>query len=210
MALVLMHMKIPKYLTKKLFLLILLVVVILIFNLIYYFAPKSFIKSSEKQTATQNIIEIKEPSAPGLPVRLKIPSMEIDVPLEYVGVTASGAMDIPKSTDKVGWFELGTRPGEIGTAVMAGHYGLYAGKPSVFDNLHNLVKGDKITIKDDKGSDIVFVVRETQSFDPQADATIVFSSDDEKSHLNLITCEGDWNKDDKSFSKRLVVFTDKE
>ena len=27
-------------------------------------------------------------------------------------------------------------------------------------------------------------------------------------HLNLITCDGEWNEDQKTFSKRLVVFSD--
>jgi hypothetical protein len=55
-----------------------------------------------------------------------------------------------------------------------------------------------------------FVVRESRSFNPNADASDVFNSNDEKSHLNLITCEGSWNKDSKSYSQRLVIFTDKE
>ena len=71
-------------------------------------------------------------------------------------------------------------------------------------------QGDKIYIEDEKGKAITFVVREKRSYDPKADASEVFSSDDEASHLNLITCEGSWNKDSKSYPKRLVVFTDKE
>ncbi|MFZ2299818.1 MAG: class F sortase [Candidatus Moraniibacteriota bacterium] len=54
------------------------------------------------------------------------------------------------------------------------------------------------------------MVRESRSFDPDADALDVFSSDDGKAHLNLITCEGVWDKASKRYSKRLVVFTDKE
>ena len=181
---------------------------ILITIVSYFIYDKIIRKPSPPVTDTATVAQ--EIAVPGLPKRLKIPSINVDVPLEYVGVTATGAMDIPKSTQDVGWFEFGKRPGEIGNAVLAGHFGLYAGKPSVFDNLHELKKDEKIIIEDENGAIITFVVRESKSFDPTADATEVFSSDDEKSHLNLITCQGDWNKDDKSFSQRLVVFADKE
>jgi hypothetical protein len=46
-------------------------------------------------------------------------------------------------------------------------------------------------------------------FDPSADATAVFISNDGSSHLNLITCDGVWDKQAKQYSKRLVVFADR-
>ena len=143
----------------------------------------------------------------GLPMRLKIPKIDVDASVEYVGLTYDGAMDIPKNPDDVAWFELGPRPGENGSAVMAGHYG---GKASAFDNLYKLRKGDKLYIEDDKGATITFMVRENRRYDPNADASSVFSSSDGSAHLNLITCEGTWNKVSKSYSTRLVVFADKE
>lgn len=146
----------------------------------------------------------------GLPVRLKIPGININTALEFVGLTPDGAMDIPKSQDAVAWFELGPRPGETGSAVIAGHYGWQNNKASAFDYLHKLRPGDKLYIVDDKGAIISFVVRESRSYDPNADTAAVFDSNDEKSHLNLITCEGVWNKISQSYPKRLVVFTDKE
>jgi hypothetical protein len=53
------------------------------------------------------------------------------------------------------------------------------------------------------------VVREIQRYDPNADASSVFSSNDGKSHLNLITCEGIWDEVSQSYPQRLVIFTDK-
>jgi LPXTG-site transpeptidase (sortase) family protein len=119
-------------------------------------------------------------------------------------------MDVPKNRDNVGWFELGPRPGENGGAVMAGHYGRQNGKGSVFDDLHKLRKGDKVYIEDEKGATISFVVREIRRYNFKADASGVFSSSDGKSHLNLVTCEGVWDETTQQYSKRLVVFTDRE
>ena len=147
----------------------------------------------------------------GLPIRLKIPKIRVNAAVEHVGMTPAGAMDVPKNPSNAGWFNLGQRPGQIGSAVIAGHYGRWRnGKRSVFDNLYKLRKGDKLYIEDDTGTVISFVVRETRKYDPDADASDVFGSNDGKAHLNLITCEGAWNRISKSYPKRLIIFTDKE
>lgn len=145
-----------------------------------------------------------------LPVYIKIPKIKVDTALEYVGLTPDGIMDIPKSPDSVAWFSLGARPGEIGSAVLSGHYGWKNGIQAVFDNLHKLRSGDKIYVEDEKGAIIVFVVREIRKYGQKAYAADVFNSNDGKVHLNLVTCEGAWNKAEKSYSDRLVVFADKE
>ena len=147
----------------------------------------------------------------GLPVRLKIPGINVDAVVEYVGLTSNGDMDVPREPTDVAWFELGQRPGVNGSAVIAGHYGRWKnGEGSIFDDLNKLRKGDKLYIEDDKGVIIPFVVRESRRYDPKADASDVFGSNDGKSHLNLITCEGVWGEVSKNYSERLVVFTDKE
>lgn len=175
--------------------------------------------SADSSSATPTEIVIIPPpvslsaseSVFGLPVRLKIPVINVDASIEAVGLTPGGAMDVPKNPDGVGWFDLGPHPGNIGSAVIAGHYGIWKnGQETVFDNLNKLQSGDKINVLDDQGTSISFVVRESLSFDPNADASSVFVSDDGKSHLNLITCEGTWDAASKSYSKRLVVFADKE
>lgn len=145
-----------------------------------------------------------------LPARLVIPVLNVDSIVEYVGVTNGGEMDVPKGPTSTGWFDLGPRPGEQGSAVISGHFGWKNGIPAVFDNLNKLKKGDKIYTTDDKGMSTTFTVREIRSYDRNADASEVFGSNDGKAHLNLVTCQGVWNKAKKSYSERLVVFTDKE
>ena len=147
---------------------------------------------------------------PAMPTRLMIPAINVDTILERVGLTSKGAVDIPKNQDNAAWFELGSRPGENGVAIITGHYGWKDNKPSAFDNLYKLHVGDKLLVENENGTTTIFVVRETRRYSPDADASDVFVSEDGGPHLNLITCEGDWNKTTKSYSKRLVVFADKE
>jgi LPXTG-site transpeptidase (sortase) family protein len=118
---------------------------------------------------------------------------------------------VPKGHANAAWFNLGSRPGDDGSAVITGHYGIWKnGMPTVFNNLYKLRKGDKLYVKDKKGITVTFIVRELRTYSPDDDASDVFNSSDGRSHLNLITCQGAWNKVSKSYPKRLVVFTDKE
>ncbi len=151
-----------------------------------------------------------EQTGPGLPARLRIPKIGVDAPVEYVGLALDGAMDTPSNLDDVAWLKLGQRPGEIGNAVFAGHYGRKNGKASVFDNLYKLRKGDRLYIEDDKGVSVSFGVQGSLRYGASENAADVFGSSDGKAHLNLITCEGVWNPVSKSYPKRLVVFADKE
>lgn len=194
--------------------------VVIVFNLFsqnFYTESASLVSShilqdliNNKTIVSQNTSSEKTTS-PGLPVRLKIPKINVDATFEYVGLTLDGIMDIMQSPDDVAWFELGPRPGEKGNAVIAGHYGRWKnGQGSVFDDLNKIRKGDKLYIEDSNGSTIIFVVSEFKIYDANGDASDVFSSKDEKAHLNLVTCSGIWNKDSENYSERLVVFADKE
>lgn len=141
-------------------------------------------------------------------IRLEIPSISVDASVKSVGLTKEGIMDSPNNAYDVWLFLLGKRPGESGSAVIAGHYGVWKnGSVSVFNKLDRLKKWDKIHIGDGKWWSISFVVRESKIYDLEADALEVFVSNDGKAYLNLITCVLD--KQTKKYSKRLVVFTEK-
>lgn len=165
---------------------------------------------SGPSTATVKVIPLQVPAGLGLPIRLKIPSINVDAAVEYVGVLPDGSMDVPKGPSTVGWFQFGPSPGETGSAVIAGHFGWKDRTPAVFDNLYTLKTGDKLYVIDDNGRATTFLVRGIRLYDPKSDSRGVFISNDGKAHLNLVTCEGVWDPTSKSYSKRLVVFTDRE
>lgn len=169
---------------------------------------------------TKNFAEVKssefnrssvflEQSKIGIPANLKIPKLNINTNLVDVGITPQGAVDAPTTPTAAAWFNLGPRPGEEGSSVIVGHYGWKNSEPAVFDDLHKLQKGDKIYVQDENMVTSTFVVTGSQSYDQKANTDEVFFSRDGKAHLNLITCGGVWNKVDKSYSRRLVVFADK-
>lgn len=145
----------------------------------------------------------------GLPVRILIPSLKVDAAIDRVGLTPDGSMGIPKIPRNAAWFNLGPRPGEIGSAAIAGHVNWWNGATAVFAKLNKLKPGDKIVIRDNKSNNITFVVRKSFSYGSKDDVADVFSSSDNEAHLNLITCSGVWNKRAQQYSKRLVVFSDR-
>lgn len=108
------------------------------------------------------------------------------------------------------WYKLGPKPGEKGSAVIAGHYGWANGQGAVFNELHTLQPGDKVSVYDKNGPTLTFIVRETRNYRPDDDATEVFRSTGEKARLNLITCGGSWDYHRQTYSDRLVVFSDLE
>lgn len=145
-----------------------------------------------------------------VPIRLTIPKINVDAFVETVSLAKDGAMDVPKGPNNTAWFDLGPRPGESGSAVIAGHSGWKGGEPAVFDNLNKLNIGDKLYIEGKNGITAVFVIHKIKTYDLFTNPSDVFSSTDGKSHLNLITCNGIWDKVSKNSSGRLVVFADME
>jgi LPXTG-site transpeptidase (sortase) family protein len=180
--------------------------------LVFFAIPGLPVQDSYAQpVATSTVSPALKNITPGLPVRITIPKIKVNATIESVGLTSQGEVGIPKGPVSAAWFNLSPRPGSAGSAIITGHYGVWKnGTPTVFNNLSKLRQGDKIYVKDGKGATITFVVRELRIFNLKSDVTDVFVSGDAKAHLNLITCEGIWNKVSKSYSGRLVVFADKE
>ena len=199
-----------KILSRKTLLIIALVSLAFSLVSIFYFSFKDLIYIKEPSISKKTVTSDEGANLNlSLPVRLKIPKINVDTFLESVGLTSEGAVGTPEKQEDAAWFNLGPRPGEIGTAIITGHYGYWLnGKGSVFDNLYRLRVGDLLYVEDDDGQIIPFVIRKIQRYDATANAAEALVSSDGKPHLNLITCEGTWNKLSKSYSQRLVIFAD--
>lgn len=159
--------------------------------------------------AQEDVVAPVVSADPADPIRIRIPTINVDAAIGSVGLTDEGAMDVPKNPVDTGWYEGGPRPGEAGSAAIAGHVDWLNGGDAVFTDLDQVKPGDMVMVENGAGEISSFVVREVRTYDPTADATEVFSSTDGESHLNLITCSGVWDTGAMQYSERLVVFTDK-
>jgi LPXTG-site transpeptidase (sortase) family protein len=185
---------------KRYFIRLLLILALVTFSLgLFYFIKNNNQKKVFPGQTVNNLTF-------GLPVKLIIPPINVSADIQYLGVNPKGEMAVPGNIVDVGWFKLGPLPGEIGSAVIAGHFNGVNNQAGVFANLDKLKPGDKLSVIDDKGVSVTFVVRESRLYD-SGFADDVFSQND-SAHLNLVTCDGLWDKVKKSYTKRLVVFTD--
>ena len=143
------------------------------------------------------------------PVRLIIPAIAINAPVEDVGVQPNADLATPAQNPwvDVGWYNLGPQPGERGSAVIDGHLDRPGGFPAVFWYLRDLHVGDEVLVKNSSGKTLRFQVTRVALYAPQ-DAPIqdIFGNWS-GTYLNLITCAGDWIPSQHQTNLRLVVYT---
>jgi len=191
---------------KKRLLYISLIILIPILAIDVYYVSKTLQEKKIETVIAQKSSPIP-PNVPFIPQRLVIPALSIDTNIQQVGKDATGHMDVPNNWTDAGWYDLGYHPGEKGNAVIAGHYDNNLGLPAVFYYLKKLKPGDEIILLDAQNKKETFVVTGSQGvsvINPPLDKIFGPSS---VASLNLITCEGVWNKKTRSYNERLVVFS---
>jgi sortase A len=177
--------------------------------LAFYERASSQVLAQEVVSVSAQVPKINEVPDVGAPVRIKIPSIQVNAVIREVGKTPSGAMGVPELPRDTAWYKLGPKPGENGSAVIAGHVDWWYGVTGVFKNLKKLKPGDRILVEDDQGTSYAFIVRKSHTYGLKDDTTEVFRSSDRTAYLNLVTCAGVWDRVFKMYSKRLVVFAEK-
>jgi sortase A len=140
-----------------------------------------------------------------VPVELRVPAAGIDAHVQQVGTTDDGSMDVPSNFSDVAWFAPGYRPGEYGSAVFDGHVS-NVDSAAVFFYVEDLAPGNKVYVKGDDGTELMFQVTAVKSY-PLDGAPMdeIFGSTDWP-RLALITCGGDWHEDIHLFDHRTVVY----
>ena len=142
------------------------------------------------------------------PQRLRIPAIDVDAAVQYVGVNAAGNMAAPSNFKDVAWYKYGPVPGASGSSVIAGHLNNGLGLDGVFADLKNLEAGDEIMVTREDGSEARFVVTEKRVYPyDEVPGDIVFNPAG-PARLNLITCAGKWIKNLKTYNERLIVFAE--
>ena len=173
--------------------------------------------STKTQKPLSTKIQQSSPTKPqspteiiGIPQHLAIPAIKVDANIEQVGLDPQRNMDVPKTDITVGWYKLGYKPGEKGSAVFDGHLDRADGSPAVFWKISDLKAGDKIITPDSNGYSYSFSVTRLVKY-PYDGLPLneVFGLSD-KAKLNLITCNGAWSSTTKNYSHRLVVYSQRD
>ncbi len=139
------------------------------------------------------------------PVSLVIPSIGVTTSLVHLGLTSSGALQVPSSTGVAGWYTGSPRPGAIGSAVIAGHIDSVAG-PGVFYRLSQLHRGDRVYVRRADGTLAIFEVTQVLSYAKDDFPTAAVYGPVPDPELRLITCGGTFDYSTRSYLSNTVVY----
>ena len=165
-------------------------------------ATTSFANNEESARLETHLDDSSTNEDNNIPVRVIIPSIKLDTSIVSVGLNAKGEMDVPSGkTKNVGWYEDGTVPGELGSAVLDAH--VFA----AFARLRELKEGADVYVVENNGNKLHFKVTFRKVY-PLADVPLkrLFLTKDAKM-LNLITCAGSLTRNRSTYDHRLIVYT---
>ncbi len=155
-------------------------------------------------------VEAPEPEAEPVadPTAIRLPSIGIEAPVVNVALEDDRSMEIPDDVSTTGWYELGVAPGESsGTAVISGHVDSREQGRGAFWDLRRMDVDDIVTVDHADGSTSEWRVVARTSYPkdelPIADIFTRFGDP----RLVLITCDGYFDRDARSYSDNVVVYT---
>lgn len=142
------------------------------------------------------------------PIALDIPTIAVHSELQHLGLTASGALEVPTYPryHDAAWYKYSSEPGSPGPAVILGHVDSVQDGHSVFFDLGSLRPGDEILVTRFDGLIAVFAVDGVRSYPKDQFPTFLVYGDTDRASLRLITCGGRWNRAAHSFEDNIIVF----
>jgi sortase (surface protein transpeptidase) len=145
------------------------------------------------------------PKPVAAPVSLTIPLIGVQTQLITLGLTPSGALQVPSTTSVAGWYTGSPRPGAIGSAIIVGHIDSFRG-PGVFFRLVKLTRGDRVYVKRADGTLVEFSVTSVQRYLKDRFPTEDVYGPVPDPELRLITCGGAFDAATGHYLSNIVVY----
>src|SRR5580692_8848005 len=139
------------------------------------------------------------------PVSLDIPAIGVQTRLIRLGLTSSGAMQVPSTTSVAGWYTGSPRPGAVGAAVIVGHIDSVSG-PGIFFRLPLMKPGELIYVRRANHSLAVFRVTAVHQYLKAAFPTSAVYGAVPDAQLRLITCGGAFDFATGHYLSNTIVF----
>jgi hypothetical protein len=153
---------------------------------------------------------------PIVPVRLSIPSIDVDAAVEsrgtvryenaFTGQPVTG-FGVPESMATTSWWSDGPQPGSGQMAVVLGHQN--AAGPAVFNRLEELRPGDRMTLTDADGAVLTLeVLGEPLTGLDKATSALAdaLNGHPAEAGLALVTCGGEYDPEAQASEDNTVVF----
>ncbi|MEV6972474.1 class F sortase [Kitasatospora sp. NPDC093806] len=140
-------------------------------------------------------VSVAPPLGPSAPTRIRIPAVRLDAPVTGLGLDRDGHLQTPPEADRnlAGWYRGGAAPGQLGTAIIAGHVDNHTG-PAVFYHLGSLHRGDRVEILREDGRTAVYQLYAIEVHDRKdfPDDRVYRQAAD--AQLRVITCGGGYDE----------------
>lgn len=177
-------------------------------------SPTVQVQAQAQAQEVPAVVPVSPAPPPPPPAETKIPgpylnieAIGINIPLGQTSLDKQGHLAVPANPNAAAWYKLGPKIGELGTALITGHYDANGGRPGVFYNLKKLQTGDEIKVGRSDGSVAIFIVDKLVSYsqDDTFPWNLVYSTTG-LSGLRIITCDGTYNPRTGKYSRNLVVY----
>jgi sortase (surface protein transpeptidase) len=139
------------------------------------------------------------------PVSLTIPSIGVRTGLVHLGLTSSGALQVPSSTSVAGWYTGSARPGATGAAVIVGHIDSKS-QAGIFFRLRLLHAGSRVYVRRADGTLAVFAVTSVRSYPKSRFPTLAVYGPVPDAELRLITCGGAFDSATGHYLSNVIVY----
>ena len=139
------------------------------------------------------------------PTHLRIPAIGLSATVASLGIKADQTVEVPENPAEVGWYRLGARPGQDGSAVLLGHVDSTEG-PAVFYRLRSLTRGDEVDVRGADGSTTRFEVTSIATYaNEDFPAQKVYRATGSPG-LALVTCGGRYDAARGGYQSNVVVY----
>jgi hypothetical protein len=139
-------------------------------------------------------------------VRLNVPDVGIDAPIDPVGVTSAGLLQLPDDVHRIGWYRFGPAPGQPqGSAVLAGHVDSWNQGLGTLSRLRSVEPGQRIAVTDATGRVTRWQVATRQLVAKQQLPLPELFTRAGTPRLVLVTCGGPFDERLRSYRDNLVV-----
>ena len=168
-------------------------------------AAKAGSQAADGAAAARGFRSVRDYPATSAPTFLRIPRIHVASSLDRLGRLRDGTVQPPSRWQVPGWYQLGPRPGEPGSAVILGHVDSTSG-PAVFFRLRELRHRDQILVSRADGSSVRFVVQRTGEYPKKWFPTDQVYYPTLTPELRLVTCGGQFDFSTGHYRSNIIVF----
>jgi hypothetical protein len=139
------------------------------------------------------------------PTGVRVPALDVDAPVQPVGVGPAGVLIVPPSPMDVGWYQGGAVPGEPGVALLTSHVDTRTEGRGVFAGLVRLDAGDTVMVTAADGSTQRWTVTARTQHRKEDLPEALFARSGPPV-LALVTCGGPFDRDARRYRDNVIVW----